>query len=77
MKNKFQDIIAVSEEKNYCFANLAKDCCDDCIVWCNIDLYGVPSDVSEENENEIYNGNFEQAVNIGTLSGYLRQNYYL
>jgi len=71
MADKFQDIIAVSEGKNHCFVSLFKERYDDYIVWCNVDLYGVPSDLSEEQENDIYNGNYENAFNIGTLRGCL------
>jgi len=71
MVDKFLDIIAVSEGKNYCFVSLCKDRYDDYIVWCTVDLYGVPSDLSEEQENDIYNGNYENADNIGTLRGCL------
>ena len=71
MADKFQDIIAVSEGKNHCFVNLYIERHDDYIVWCNVSLYGVPSDLSEEQENDIYNGNYKNAVNIGTLSGCL------
>jgi len=71
MKEEFQDIIAVSQERNHCFVNLEKDCIDNFIVSCTINLYGIPTDLSEEKESEIYDGDFEQAENIGTLKGYL------
>jgi len=71
MTDKFQDIIAITEVKNHCFISFCKERYDDYIVWCNVVLYGVPSDLSDEQENDIYSGNYENAVNIGTLSGCL------
>lgn len=71
MAEEFQDIIAVTEGKRHWFVNLYKTESDNYAVWCNITLYGVPEELSEEKENEIYNGNFEQAIHIGELIGCL------
>lgn len=71
MKEEFQDFIAISEERNHCFVNLEKDCIEKYVLWCSVNLYGVPTDLSEEKESDIYDGNFDNAVNIGTLKGCL------
>jgi len=72
MKKEFKDIIAACKENNHCSINLEEyDSHENCIVSCNISLYGIPQDISDENETEIYDGNFDHTVSIGTLRGSL------
>ncbi|MGD1820080.1 MAG: hypothetical protein ACPKOI_09405 [Pleomorphochaeta sp.] len=73
MKKAFQDFIAVSQEKNHCFVDLNKDCIDNYIVWCSIDLYGIPVDLSEAKENDIYDGNFENTDEYEITEGNIHE----
>lgn len=71
MAEKFDDIFAVSEDKRHHFINLHQDQIENYIDWFELDFYGVPIDISDEKYNEIFEGDYTNAIHIGKLTGCL------
>jgi hypothetical protein len=47
------------------------DCVDTCIIWNTINFYGVPFNLSDDQLNDIYSGDYKNAVKIGEIFGCL------
>lgn len=47
------------------------DCHDSCIVWNRVTLYGVPSDLTDSQMEEIYQGSYQSAIKVGSIFGCL------
>lgn len=75
-KVEFESISAsCSSIDNYLFNLDSKysyyDCTDSCIIWNNIAFYGIPSDLTDEQMDNIYEGDYHDAIKIGELLGCL------
>lgn len=44
---------------------------DSFIIYCSLKIYGVPDDLTDDEEEEIYNGEVGKAVHIGNVTGLL------
>ena len=58
---------------NYLFslAEDALDCHNSCIVWDTITFYGVPRDLSDEDIDSIQDGDYTNAIKVGSMQGCL------
>ena len=73
-KIEFESISAsCSFDNNYLF-NLSNehsyyDCTDSCVIWNNITFYGIPFNLTDEQMDNIYDGDYHDAIKIGELFG--------
>ena len=44
---------------------------DSYITYCSLKIYGIPDDLTDDDEEEIYNGEINKAVKVGTVTGLL------
>lgn len=75
-KVEFESIFATySDRNNYTFDldNLYSyyDCADSCVIWNNITFYGIPNNLTDDQIDSIYEGDYHDAVKIGELFGYM------
>lgn len=75
-KSKFEYICAQrSHQANYMFSLDSDyeddDCHDSCITWDTITFYGVPYDLSDQALDNIHNGDYTDAIKIGSMYGCL------
>ena len=47
------------------------DCLDTCLIWCQMIFYGIPFELSDTQTGRIYDGDYQDCVKIGELSGCL------
>lgn len=77
MKNNFKfDNIAVEffTENNHVFSiddYDDYDCHDTCVIWNSMNFYGIPFDLTDDEMNNVYDGNYSKGVKIGEVQGYL------
>lgn len=71
MTEQFDDIFAVSESRQHHFIDLYHNRIENYIDWFELDLYGVPIDTDDKKYNEIFEGDYTNAIQIGKLSGCL------
>lgn len=75
-KVKFESICADCSTKNNHIFHVDSDyndydCVDTCVIWNRITFYGIPINLSEDQQNQIYDENYQDAVKIGELLGCL------
>ena len=72
MSNNFEEIIIEEMGKNACCFSLYKDDVEfRGIVKCNFLIYGIPSECSEMDKEEIYGGDYKKAILLGNVRGSL------